>query len=114
VLFHLFQGRGWIDKELSPGKWSAFCPWEDQHSKGTTFDTSTVVFAPRGGDEPGWFHCSHGHCEGKGLREVLALFSDAEVIQARLARGFRTIAAAEVIAQGYRTVPAEEVMPWRR
>jgi hypothetical protein len=115
LLFHLFRRRGWLDKALSPGKWSVRCPWEDEHSKGEPFDSSTVLFAPRGGDEPGWWHCSHAHCDGRGLRDVLALFSDQELLEAKLARGLRTVRAKEIIAHsGLRTVSAKEVTTCRR
>jgi hypothetical protein len=56
VLFQAFQSRGWIGHVLEAGKWSARCPWEDQHTKGETFDTSTVLFAPSAGDTLGWLH----------------------------------------------------------
>jgi hypothetical protein len=114
VLFHAFQARGWIEKELSPGKWSVTCPWAAEHTKGTPGDSSTVLFAPRLGETLGWFHCSHMHCEGRTFEDVLARFSADERLQARLAGGLRTITAAELIAQGYRTVDAAEVPSWRR
>ena len=98
VLFQAFQARGWIDTELSPGKWNVICPWAAEHTKGEDFDTSVVLFAPRPGEELGWWHCSHAHCEGRTMTDVLALFSEQELRQARTARGFRTIAAAEVTA----------------
>ena len=98
VIFRAFQARGWIDKELSPGKWNVICPWASEHTKGEDFDTSVVLFAPRPGEDLGWWHCSHAHCEGRTIHEVLALFSEQELRQARMVRGFRTIAAAEVTA----------------
>jgi hypothetical protein len=91
MLFHAFQARGWIDKELSPGKWNVICPWADDHSKGEDFDTSTVLFAPRTGEEVGWWHCSHMHCEGRNIHDVLALFTPEELANARLAAGVSTV-----------------------
>lgn len=96
ILFHLFEARGWIDTELAPGKWNVACPWSAEHSKGEDFDTSVVLFAPRTGEELGWWHCSHAHCEDRTIHDVLALFSEQELRQARQARGFRTVAAVEV------------------
>jgi hypothetical protein len=90
VLFHLFQARGWIDTELAPGKWNVLCPWAADHTKGDDFDTSTVLFAPRTGEEVGWWHCSHAHCEGRNIHDVLALFTPEELASARLAAGVTT------------------------
>jgi hypothetical protein len=112
LLFHLFQGRAWIEQELSAGKWSVICPWSREHTKGTPGDRSTVIFASQGG--VGWFHCSHAHCQGKGLRQLLPLFTEAERFQAERARGIRTIAADAIMAQGLRTIDAGEVPPWRK
>ena len=83
VLFRLFQSRGWVGEELETGKWTAICPWSDSHSKGAILDSSTILWAPRQGEEWGWFYCAHSHCAGHGLREVLAIFSPAEIDAAR-------------------------------
>jgi hypothetical protein len=92
---------------------------------GERFDTSTALWAPGPGDEVGWWHCSHGHCEHRDLRNVLRLFALRELDQARQAagvgnryysakRGLRTIAAQSVRARGgIRTVDAKEVATWR-
>jgi hypothetical protein len=98
VFFHAFQARGWLGDEIEPGKWAVLCPWASSHTKGTDFDTSTVIFGPRAGETLGKWYCSHAHCEGRTFEDVLALFSEQELIQARAARGLRTIAAEEVTA----------------
>jgi hypothetical protein len=90
VLFHAFQARGWIEQELSPGKWSVVCPWADEHTKGTPGDSSTVLFAPRPGKTLGWWHCSHMHCAERTLEDVLALFSEQELQDARRAADLPT------------------------
>jgi predicted P-loop ATPase len=42
------------------------CPWEHDHTTGTTGDGSTVYFpAGTNGYEQGHFKCLHGHCAGK-------------------------------------------------
>jgi hypothetical protein len=92
LLYHLFQGRGWIDQELSPGKWSVLCPWEAQHTTGQPYDTSTVLFAPHAGEAWGWWHCSHAHCAGRTIHDVLALFSAQELRDARRAAGLPPVA----------------------
>jgi hypothetical protein len=93
VLFYAFKARGWLGKELEPGKWSVLCPWNDQHTKGKTFDTSTVLFAPGAGDTLGFLFCSHAHCQARDSRDVLRLFSRAELDDAAQEAGlppFRT------------------------
>lgn len=45
------------------------CPWEDDHTSITA--TGTALSGPtEENDWGGGFHCCHGHCEGKGIREV--------------------------------------------
>jgi hypothetical protein len=118
ILFHAFAARGWIGREIEHGKWAVRCPWETAHTKGERFDTSTVLFAPGEGAVCGTFHCSHAHCQTRNRREVLGLFSRAELDHAREAAeiiivhvpGFRVSHAR----QGIRTVAANEVSAWRR
>jgi hypothetical protein len=126
LLYHVFAGRGWIGSAIEANKWAVACPWEDTHTMGKRFDTSTVLWAPGPGDAVGWWHCSHSHCQGRDLRDVLRLFSPSELDQARQAAGIvdfyhsatgglRTIAAQQVLARGgLRTVDAKEVAAWRR
>lgn len=71
-------GRG-----AGPGRAAVVCPWESDHSTGSRFDSSTVVFAPSEGHEIGWFHCSHEHCRTRTLAEVLAALPQHAVAGAR-------------------------------
>jgi hypothetical protein len=126
LLYHAFLGRGWIGSGIEDAKWAVACPWEDAHTIGERFDSSTVLWAPSAGDEVGWWHCSHSHCQERGLRDVLRLFTSSELDQARQAAGIddyyhsandglRTITAAQVFARGgIRTVNAKDVAAWRR
>ena len=53
------------------------CPWEDEHSCCShELDTSTIIFE----NPTGWpgFHCSHDHCEGRTMRDVLNVLGDAD------------------------------------
>jgi hypothetical protein len=95
VFFYAFQARGWIGTTLAPGKWSIRCPWEDQHSKGVTFNTSTILFAPGAGDLFGWLHCSHSHCQTRDIRDVLRVFTEDELTRAKREAGVVTPAAEE-------------------
>jgi hypothetical protein len=87
VLFHAFESRGWMGHAIEPGKWSVACPWEDLHTKGARFDTSTILYAPGDGETLGWLHCSHGHCQNRDVRDVLGCFSKAELEEASRACG---------------------------
>jgi hypothetical protein len=90
ILFYAFKARGWLGDTLDEEKWSVQCPWEDQHTKGTTFNTSTVLFAPGAGDLFGWLHCSHGHCQHRDIRDVLRVFSEDELSRAKREAGVIT------------------------
>jgi hypothetical protein len=75
---------GWFDahdayrRHISGDKYAVACPWEADHSNESgPFDTSTVVWEARGALWPS-FHCSHAHCEGRNVRDVLALWGDAD------------------------------------
>jgi hypothetical protein len=87
LLYHAFAGRGWIGHAIEPDKWAVACPWEDTHTMGERFDSSTVLWAPGPGDEVGWWHCSHSHCQHRDLRDVLRLFTPSALDRARQAAG---------------------------
>lgn len=87
VLFHALRARGELGDELEPGKWAAVCPNEGAHTKGERFDGSTILYAPGDGEELGWIHCSHAHCQGLTLRDVLRRFNEDELAAARVAAG---------------------------
>lgn len=72
-----FDARGFYRRTLAGGKHAVRCPWDFEHS--TVDDdrsTATVIWESDGG----WptFHCSHAHCEGRGIRDVMALWRDAD------------------------------------
>jgi hypothetical protein len=124
LLFYAFKARGWAGKAVEAGKWHVRCPWDAQHTKGTAFDGSTVLYAPGSGSTLGWLHCSHAHCQHRDSRDVLACFSRDELAQAErtaglhdrdyaASDGLRTIAAQRVVARGgIRTVDAAEIISW--
>jgi putative DNA primase/helicase len=47
------------------------CPWDDQHTGGKPGDGSTVIFGAKAGSGIGWFHCSHSHCTGRTMGDVM-------------------------------------------
>jgi hypothetical protein len=90
VLFSVFKDRGWLGHQIEPGKWAVQCPWQDQHSKGQVFNTSTVLWAPGAGEIWGWLHCSHSHCQTRDIRDVLKVFTEDELTRAKRDAGVIT------------------------
>lgn len=72
---------GLLTRPLDNGRGYAMrCPWETEH---TTVDppggSATALLFPADGN--GWrggFRCLHGHCAGRGLRDLLVLLRAAE------------------------------------
>ncbi|MCZ2291631.1 MAG: hypothetical protein LC125_06750 [Burkholderiales bacterium] len=65
-------------RPLADGKHAARCPWTHEHStEPTANDTSTVVWQSDGN---GWptFHCSHAHCHGRRITDVMRHWGDAD------------------------------------
>jgi hypothetical protein len=89
VLFYAFRARGWVGQAVSPGKWSVTCPWESSHSKGDRFNTSTILYAPGHGEKLGWLKCSHAHCQGRTMKDLLSQFSEYEIERAEVCAGVR-------------------------
>lgn len=78
-----FAARGAYKRELGGDKHAVLCPWVFEHSNESgPMDTSTVIWNA----EPGlWptFHCSHQHCAGRSIRDVMARWGDADAYCAR-------------------------------
>ena len=117
LLDSAFTERGWIGQEIEAGKWAVACPWEAMHPQGKRFDTSTVLWAPGPGEAIGWWYCSHAHCQGRDLRDVLGLFTLSERHRAEAAAGVVMVRQNGLrVTQhrhGIRTIAAQEVTPWR-
>ena len=90
VLFNAFRARGDIGHAVEAGTWALRCPWTAEHTKGSLFDTSTVLFAPGPGEELGRGHCSHAHCSTRTMKDWLSVFTDDELQAARVAAGLPT------------------------
>lgn len=66
-------------RALGHGKHAVICPWSDRHTVADhPTSTSTVVW--EGAAPSLWpnFKCLHAHCEGRGIRDVLDLWGDAD------------------------------------
>lgn len=77
-----FTAHGLYKRSLGSGKHAVFCPWQHEHTTPSTA-TSTDSVVWQAGE--GWptFHCSHSHCEGRSIHDVMALFRDADAYCAR-------------------------------
>jgi len=89
LFFYALRARGDIGDEKQRGQWLIRCPRESEHSKGSTFDSSTVLFAPGYGHELGWIDCKHSNCghDRYTSKDWLDCFSESEVVSARQAAG---------------------------
>jgi hypothetical protein len=77
-----FEAHGAYRRPLGSGKHAVRCPWDAEHSSvDDDRSTATVIWESDGG----WptFHCSHAHCEGRGTRDVMVLWDDADAYCAR-------------------------------
>lgn len=77
-----FRAHGAYKRWLPDGKHAVRCPWGHEHTTTSPTGTDTVIWE-RG--DSGWptFHCSHAHCEGRTLRDVMALWDDADAFCAK-------------------------------
>lgn len=85
-----FIAHGFYKRGLVPGKHAVVCPWRGEHTNPAAglepMGTDTVIFDRT--DDSGWpvFHCSHDHCDGRGIVDVMALWGDADRFCARAYR----------------------------
>ncbi len=82
-----FDALGMLGRPLGADKLAIECPWEEDHTGGKRFDGSTVLFAPRKGKKTGWYFCSHSHCSGRKLADVLNWLTPESKERARSALG---------------------------
>ena len=73
-----FQAREHYGRDLGGGKHSVLCPWVDEHTdQRSPEDSDTVIWEATDGQWPG-LHCSHAHCKGRDLKDVIGLWGDAD------------------------------------
>lgn len=80
-----FEAAGWLGRAIAPDKSAAQCPWEAEHTSGTRYDSSTIVYGPAPGKSIGWFFCAHEHCRGRTLKDVFSVLPDDAKQAARAA-----------------------------
>lgn len=71
ILGVAFSAAGMLGPALGADRAMVACPWEGDHSQGSRYDSSTIVFGAAGRGKWGYFYCSHAHC-----KERLAAFGD--------------------------------------
>jgi hypothetical protein len=72
-----FTAHRHYKRPLADGKHAVRCPWVHEHStQDQPQGTATIVFEADGG-WPG-FHCSHAHCAGRDVRDVMQLWGDQD------------------------------------
>ncbi|MCK7581723.1 MAG: hypothetical protein MZV65_42965 [Chromatiales bacterium] len=72
-----FQAHDAYVGHLVDRKHGVRCPWSGEHTHASPKNGSdTIVFEGDGG-WPG-FHCKHAHCQGRTIRDVMALWRDAD------------------------------------
>ena len=72
-----FKAHGQYHEQVEPGKHYVRCPWEAEHSDGIDAQVKDSVIWEADG---GWptFYCSHAHCEGRTIRNVMEVWGDAD------------------------------------
>ena len=68
-------------RPLAEGKHAVTCPWAAEHTTTSPNGTDSVIWEA----DSGWprFHCSHAHCDGRTVRDVIALWGDADAFCSR-------------------------------
>lgn len=73
-----FGAHGAYIGRLSARVHGVRCPWREEHSTPSPKSGSdSIIFEA---DRAGWpgFHCKHSHCDGRTIRDVLAIWPDAD------------------------------------
>ena len=113
-LVEAFRNRGWLGSEIETGKHAVRCPWESEHSMGSTMDTSTVLYEPDADNTLGYLHCSHASCSKRTVDEVLALFTAEELgngeAPTRALRSHSYLTAVTIVEQNLKDVVGGKLM----
>ena len=72
-----FSAHGLYVGQLRSGVHGVRCPWSEDHTAPPRGDGGDCVIFDPDGSWPG-FHCKHGHCADRNIRDVMALFGDAD------------------------------------
>lgn len=83
-----FTARGMYRRPLGGNKHAVTCPWDEEHSSRDPDHSAATVVWESTGNWPN-FHCSHAHCDGRGMRDVIARLGDADQFCERQFEGGR-------------------------
>jgi hypothetical protein len=72
-----FAAHGAYVGPLAGIKHGVRCPWSAEHTTASPKTGSDSIVYESDGGWPG-FHCSHSHCAGRSIRDVMALWGDAD------------------------------------
>jgi hypothetical protein len=72
-----FLAHGAYVRQIAGNVHGVRCPWSDEHTTPSPIDGGDTVIFEGDGSWPG-FHCKHGHCEGRTIRDVLSIWPDAD------------------------------------
>ena len=75
----LFESKGLTVTPKADRQLEVTCPWADEHTTGD--NTASILLPNEDGNKFPTFRCFHAHCEGRGIREVLAHFGKDAVDQ---------------------------------
>jgi len=92
LFYYVLSARGWVGAQIEPGKLAVKCPNGARHTKGSDYDTSTILWLPGLGEEVGSIWCSHAHCQVLSLTDWLSLFGRDELERARRTAGIERAA----------------------
>lgn len=108
----LYKGPG-----SNPGSHNITCPWVDEHTGG--IDSGTGYFEPSTEYPEGGFHCFHGHCEKRSLKDLLVFLGIKDLLTRETASTIRqsekrklvVVSAADL--QKMKTKRPESILsPW--
>ncbi len=72
-----FGAHGAYVGPLVGNKLGVRCPWSAVHTSSSPKTGSDSIIYEADGGWPG-FHCSHSHCDGRSIRDVMSLWGDAD------------------------------------
>ncbi|AFL76403.1 hypothetical protein [Thiocystis violascens] len=72
-----FRAHGAYVGELTGNVHGVSCPWSGEHSTPSPKSGGDTVIFESDGGWPG-FSCKHSHCQGRTIRDVMALWGDAD------------------------------------
>lgn len=77
-----FQFLGLYDHYIHGNMHAVNCPWQHEHTTESPDNHSDCIIFEADGGWPG-FHCKHGHCDRRNIRNVIDLLGTADQFCAR-------------------------------